>query len=107
MTKKVVSRLAGIPIIGKNGLMAIIGAIVGLLFHKFLTMQSKEYTWLEKQLIINTAFRVKDVINLVLPLMLLVVVRRYRAFFIGWFVGAVVMELYEWLYGYGPYEAPF
>ena len=103
MTKKV----RAIPIIGRNGLVAIIGAIVGLVFHKFLTMQSTEYPMLAKQLITDTAFRVKDVINLLLPLLLLVVVRRYRAFFIGWFVGAVSMEVYEWLYGYGPYEAPF
>ena len=104
MTKKISRR---IPLIGRNGLVAIIGAIVGLLFHKFLTLQSKEYAWLEKQLITNTAFRIRDVINLMLPLLLLGVIRRYRAFFIGWFVGAVSMEVYEWLYGYGPYEAPF
>ena len=104
MAKKVVSR---IPIIGRSGLLAIVGAIVGVFFHKFLCIQGKDYPWLEKQLIIQTAFRVRDVINLMLPLVLLVVVRRYRTFFIGWFVGAVSMEVYEWLHGYGPYEAPF
>ena len=89
MTKKV----RAIPIIGKNGLMAIIGCIVGVFAHCLGRKQVDTIPELTKS--IYKHFIAWDVVSLAIPLTLLALIGKYRAFFIGWFVGILGFELVE------------
>ena len=105
MTKKIISRR--IPVIGKSGLLAIIGCIVGVLMDRLLQSQANTNPWLATPLV--EGFHLDNLIGLGIPLILLVLIRKGRAFFIGWFVGALAIELYEVVHGIGGYtvKAPF
>ena len=94
MAKKILARR--IPIIGKSGLLAIIGCIFGVIIDKLLRDYAlkPENKW-ARQPVIAGVVNVDDCIGLALPLVLLVVVRRYRAFFVGWLAGALATVVYE------------
>jgi len=94
----------GIPIIGTMGLKFILGAIVGVVFHRLIALVSQKWAR-EGNAILETSivggFKYCDLIVLGLPLVLIVVVRRFKAFFIGWFVSILAIELGEWAHGGG------
>ena len=100
MAKKILARR--IPVIGKSGLLAIVGCIFGVVVDRLLeNVATADNAWLRTQ--IFEGFHLDDLIGLIIPLILLMAVRRFRAFFVGWFVGALVCELYEWAHGVGGY----
>lgn len=88
------SKKATVPLVGKQGILAILGAIVGVLLDKFLEDQANT-TIPALATPIWEGFHVDDLIGLVVPLLLLVVTKRLRAFWIGMFCGALAHEVYE------------
>ena len=74
-----------IPLIGYSGLLFIIGFIVGVVVNKLLEQMGTEQLGGE----IFSGFKWLDLVNIGLPLGLLFVLKKFRAFFIGWAVGAV------------------
>lgn len=102
MAKKILARR--IPVIGKNGLLAIFGCIVGVVVDKVLeNIATLDHAWLRTE--IYEGFHLDDLIGLIIPLILLIAFKKFRAFFVGWFVGQLACELYEWAHGTGGYKA--
>ena len=100
MAKKILARR--IPIIGKSGLLAIFGCIFGIVVDRLLeNVATADNAWLRTQ--IYEGFHLDDLIGLIIPLILLMAVKKFRAFFIGWFIGQLASELYEWAHGTGGY----
>lgn len=96
------SRIPSIPVIGKSGLLAIIGCITGIVMDKILeNIATADNAWLRQEL--YQGFHVDDLIGLIIPLVLMMAVKRFRAFFIGWFIGQLASELFEWAHGIGGY----
>ena len=93
----------GIPLIGKTGLLFIFGVIIGVIVDKLLERQAGEETgaFLRQQLF--QGFHLDDLIALLIPIGLLVFIKRFRPFFVGWFCGALATELYEYVHGLGGY----
>ena len=98
----------GIPLVGKTGLLFIIGVVFGAIFDKLLNYLSRQEGGEFLRQSLFEGFHVDDLVGLAIPLGLLVLIKRFRPFFVGWFCGQLATELYEWLYGIGGYEkAPF
>ena len=98
----------GIPLIGKTGLIFILGVVVGVLVDKLLEnfALSKAGGFLRQTL--YQGFKLDDLIGLLIPIGLLVFIKRFKPFFVGWFFGQLATELYEWTHGSGGYAgAPF
>lgn len=84
------SRVPSIPLIGKSGLLAIVGFLIGVfsnnIFEKYVAdATGRKQLW--------NGFYVHDLLMIVLPLVLMAVVKRFRAFFLGWFLGALATEV--------------
>ena len=74
-----------IPLIGYSGLLFIIGFIVGVVVNKLLDQMGAEALGAEA----FAGFKWLDIVNIGLPLGLLFVMKKFRAFFVGWVVGAL------------------
>ena len=78
-----------VPLIGWTGLLFIIGFIFGVIVRKIIEKQDIE--GLAKP--INEGFLYMDLVNVGLPLVLIFVLKKFRAFFIGWAIGGVATTL--------------
>jgi len=96
-------KVRGIPLIGKQGLLALLGAVFGIVFSKAIW---DKYGVVGQGMKIAEGFYVNELVEMIIPLVLLFVFKRFKAFFIGWFIGVVVAEVYEYMYGLGGYTAP-
>lgn len=98
----------GIPLFGRTGLIFILGVIWGVIVDKLLQnfALSEGGGFLRQTL--YQGFKLDDLIGLLIPIGLLVFIKRFKPFFVGWFCGQLATELYEWTQGIGGYtEAPF
>jgi len=86
---------AKVPLVGRTGLMFVVGAIIGVVFDWFLASAAEKQPMLATP--IYGEFHVDDLIALAVPLVLLFVIKRFRVFFIGMFVGALACEVKEWI----------
>ena len=80
-----------IPLIGYTGLLFIIGFIFGVIIRKVIEKQDIE--GLQEQIVEGWYYL--DLVNIGLPLVLIFVIKKFRAFFIGWAVGGVGSTLID------------
>jgi len=107
LSKKLSGLSGKIPLFGKSGTALILGMVVGVIMEKVLANMATDNEWLAKQL--YQGFHVSNLVGLLIPLFLLVILRRVRMlryFFLGWFLGQAAAELYEWTHGMYGYEPP-
>ena len=97
----------GIPLVGKTGLIFILGVIWGVIVDKLLQRVAQQETGAFLKQSLFQGFHLDDLIGLLIPMGLLFLIKRFRPFFIGWFCGQLATELYEWTQGIGEYTAPF
>jgi len=86
-------------------LLIIIGAVVGVIVYKLAKNYTRGDPTMKQKLF--EGFRVIDAVMIVVPAVLMVVFKKYktlRYFFIGWLVGSIASEVYEWAYGHGGWE---
>lgn len=80
-----------IPLIGYTGLLFIIGFIVGVVIRKVIERQ--KFEGLEEKIVEGWYYL--DLVNIGLPLILIFVIKKFRAFFIGWAIGGVATTIID------------
>ena len=87
--------LPKIPLLGSTGLLAIVGFVVGVFLDKVLAKMAETNEWLSGQVAEGVLYA--DLINMGLPLVLLVLIKKFRPLFIGWFLGAIASNVIDFV----------